>query len=274
LPLLLDLYDSFDIRSTFFFTGYIARKFPKVVLSASQRGHEVASHGLSHKKEHGFDVLDYKEQKNHLSESKKILEDIAGKEVICFRSPALRVNGYTASALAETGYKIDSSVASQRFDLFMSFGIKNKIKWFKAPRLPYLTAKDSLMKRGEGPIVEVPLSAGVFPYVGTTMRIFPLISKLVRNLLMMENSINNKPIVFDIHPNEFIDESGKERRIEKRSSSFLEYFFADFLRSKLKAKNLGLAAVELFKNELSVFKEKNYRAVTVQEYCRETGLLK
>ncbi len=270
----MDLYDSFDIRSTFFFTGYIAKKFPQVVLLASQRGHEVASHGLSHEKEHGFDVLSYKEQKCHLSESKKILEDIAGKEVISFRAPALRVNGYTALALAETGYQIDSSVASQRFDLFMSFGIKNKIKWFKAPRLPYLTAEDNLMKRGKGPIAEVPLSAWVFPYVGTTMRIFPFITKIVRNLLIMENLINNKPIVFDIHPNEFIDESGKERKIEKRSSSILEYFFTDILRSKLKAKNLGLEAAELLQNELSVFKEKKYLAVTVRDYCRETGLLK
>lgn len=270
----MDLYDSFNIRSTFFFTGYIARKFPKVVLLVSNRGHEIASHGLSHRKEQGFDILNYEEQKYHLNESKKILEDVSGKEVISFRAPALRVNRYTSFALADAGYKIDSSVASQRFDLFMSFGIKNKIKWLIAPRTPYLTSENNLLKRGKGPIIEVPLSACAFPYVGTTLRIFPLISRIVRNVLMIENSINYKPIVFDIHPNEFIDESQKKRNIERRSNSLFEYLMADFLRSKLKVRNLGLSAFKLYKKELSAFQKKGFKAVTVKDYCMQTGLLK
>ena len=274
LPLLLDLYESFNIRSTFFFTGYIAKKFPKVVLLALEKGHEIASHGLTHQKEYGFDVLSYAEQKYHLSESKKILEDVSGKEIISFRAPSLRVNQYTSVALTETGYKIDSSVASQRFDLFMSFGIKNKIKWFTAPRTPYLTDENNLLKRGKGPIIEVPLSACIFPYVGTTLRIFPLISRIVRNVLIIESSTNYKPIVFDIHPNEFIDESYKKRNIERRSNSLFEYFVADFLRSQLKVRNLGLSAIKLYKKELSVLQKKGFKAVTVKDYCIQTGLLK
>ena len=31
MPLLLDLYSAFEIKATFFFTGDMARKFPKVV---------------------------------------------------------------------------------------------------------------------------------------------------------------------------------------------------------------------------------------------------
>lgn len=91
-------------------------------------GHEVGSHGLSHKKEDGFDVLPLDKQIEHLKESKNILEDICGNEVISFRSPALRVNEHTGIALAEAGFKIDSSIASQRFDLFLSFGGFKKIK--------------------------------------------------------------------------------------------------------------------------------------------------
>ncbi len=90
-------------------------------------GHEVASHGLSHKKEEVFDVMPLKKQIDHLKESKKILEDISGIEVISFRAPALRVNSDTAIALSECDYKIDSSVVSQRFDMFMSFGGLKKL---------------------------------------------------------------------------------------------------------------------------------------------------
>jgi len=106
MPLLLDIYARYGIKTTFFFTGYIAERFPGVVKMVLPYGHEVGSHGLSHKKEDGFDVLSYEKQVYHLSESKKILEDISGQEVISFRSPALRINKYTAKALSTTGYKI------------------------------------------------------------------------------------------------------------------------------------------------------------------------
>ena len=43
-----------------------------------------------------------------------------------FRAPALRVNEYTVQALHKTGFLIDSSIASQRFDMFMSLGTIKK----------------------------------------------------------------------------------------------------------------------------------------------------
>ena len=176
MPKLLDLYQSYNIKSTFFFTGYIAKKFPKIVKMVTPYGHEVASHGKSHLRENGFDIMPFEKQKRHLEESKKLLEDISGQEVISFRAPAMRVNNNTTRALIETGFKIDSSIASQRFDFFLSFGGINKLKCLFAPRLPYKTAKYNLYKRGGGPIIEVPVSASILPYIGTTMRIFPLLS--------------------------------------------------------------------------------------------------
>ena len=53
------------------------------------------------------------------------------------------------------------------------------------------------------------------PYIGTTMRIFPWISRIQRTILSFESKFNGKPIVFDIHPNEFIDESNEKRKILK-----------------------------------------------------------
>ena len=99
MPLLLDLYAQKCIRSTFFFTGYIAKLYPDIVKMIIKDGHEVASHGLSHLKENGFDVMPFEKQKRHLIETKKLLEDISGQEVISFRAPALRVNYDTARAL-------------------------------------------------------------------------------------------------------------------------------------------------------------------------------
>ncbi|WP_216616291.1 polysaccharide deacetylase family protein [Marinifilum caeruleilacunae] len=270
MPLLLDIYSKYNIKSTFYFTGYIAKLYPQIVKIILKRGHEVASHGLSHKKEHGFDQMSYKQQVHHLRESKMILEDISGKEVIGFRAPALRVNEDTGKALIESGYLIDSSIASQRFDWFMSFGGRKKLKWLSSPRLPYRTSSESLFKKGNSPIIEVPLSATLLPYLGTTMRIFPLLTRLQHRLLNLENSINHKPIVFDIHPNELIDESNETRSISRRSDQLFAYLFQDLIRAQLKVKNLGHKALDLYDREIKYFMQKNYQFITVREYVENT----
>lgn len=273
MPVLLDIYEKYGVQSTFFFTGYIARLYPDIVRMIQGRGHEVASHSFSHKKEDGLDVLSYKDQLYQLQTSKKILEDICGEEVISFRSPALRMSQNTARALIESGYRIDSSVASQRFDMFLSFGGRKKLNWLTAPRLPYRVDADNIFRRGDSPLVEVPLSATFFPYVSTTMRIFPLITGLQRRLLHTETAWNSKPIVFDIHPNEFIDESGETRTIERRSRNPAAYFLKDLVRSKLKVKNLGPAAAPLYEKEIAYYQQRGYFFITVQDYCQRMGLL-
>lgn len=274
MPLLLNLYKKYNIKSTFFFTGYIAKLYPEVVKMVLPDGHEVASHGLSHEKEDGFDIMPLKKQIEHLRESKKILEDICGSEVISFRAPALRVNNDTAIALDECGYKIDSSVASQRFDMFMSFGGLKKLNWLTAPRLPYRTSQSTLFKKGDGSIIEIPLSASLIPYLSTTMRIFPNLTAVQRRIMAFETSKTSKPIVFDTHPNEFIDESNEFRKVNKRSKNIITSFLQDTLRSELKLKNLGLNGLKLYEREINYFSKKNFTFCTIKEYCTQTGLLK
>ena len=273
MPLLLDLYEKYDIKSTFFFTGYIAKLYPEIVKMIIPYGHEVASHGLSHTKENGFDVMPLEKQIRHLKESKKILEDICGSEVISFRAPALRVSDDTAIALTESNYKIDSSVASQRFDMFMSFGGIKKLNWLTAPRLPYITSKTTLFKKGDGDIIEVPLSASLIPYLSTTMRIFPTLTSFQRNMMAFESAKTGKPIVFDTHPNEFIDESNEPRTINKRSNNVVAAFLQDTLRSKLKVKNLGIKGIKIYEREIKYFEKSKFKFCTIKDYCEETGLL-
>ena len=191
--------------------------------------------------------------------------------MISFRAPALRVNDDTIRALEESAYKIDSSIASQRFDFFMSFGGLKKLNWLTAPRLPYRTSKAGLFKKGNSSIIEVPLSASLLPYVGTTMRIFPIITSLQRRLLSLESKMTGKPIVFDIHPNEFIDESDEPRIIEKRSYNIIASYIQDTLRSNLKIKNLGEKALPIYEEQIQYFHTKKYRFVPLKQYVRERG---
>lgn len=272
MPALLHLYAKHDIKTTFFFTGYIAKLIPDVVKMVLADGHEVGSHGMSHLKENGFDVMPFAKQVKHLRDSKNLLEDISGQEVISFRAPALRVNMDTSRALIETGYKIDSSVASQRFDMFLSFGGLKKLNWLLAPRKPYFAAEENLFKKGQSDLVEVPLSAMGLPYVGTTMRIFPTLTSVQRSVLAAESKMTGKPIVFIVHPNEFIDESDEQRKIENRSSNPVSYFLQDYLRSNLKVKNLGKPGLGVYEREIAAFKKKGFRFVSIKEYVDELNL--
>lgn len=266
MPLLLDIYKKFNIKSTFYFVGDMAEKFPDVVKMILPYGHEVASHGWSHEVNQAFDVLSFEEQKDHLIRSKNILEDISKQKVISFRAPALRVNHHTPLALAEAGFTNDSSVASQRFDMFLSFGGIKKLNWMRAPRLPYRTAPDNLFKKGNGPLIELPLTAFLFPFVGTTLRLFPSITSFQQKLFNLETSYNKKPLVFDVHPNEFIDEHSEKRVIARRTNNPIKYLLSDVIRGKMKIKNLGKKAVPLYEDFISYYVENGYEFVTVKEY--------
>jgi peptidoglycan-N-acetylglucosamine deacetylase len=272
MPLLLNLYDKYNIRSTFFFTGEIAKKFPDVVRMILPYGHEVACHGLTHRVDKSFDILSLTEQIEHLSISKKILEDISGNDIISFRAPALRVNKYTVEALEKTGFLIDSSIASQRFDMFMSFGSIKKFKWLIAPRNPYQTDNKSLFKKGNSRITEIPISALIIPYIGTTMRIFPSFTSIVGRILNLENNFNDKPINILIHPNEFIYEERDFKTLPRRSNNFFSYLFSDYLRNKLKQKNLGKNLIPIYEKEIKYFLNKRYKFTTLRDYV-ENGLL-
>jgi peptidoglycan/xylan/chitin deacetylase (PgdA/CDA1 family) len=266
MPLLLNLYDKYNIKSTFFFTGEIAEKHPEIVRMILPYKHEVGCHGFSHEVDEAFDVLPYQDQVKHLKKAKRILEDISGQEVISFRAPALRVNKDTPGALMESGFLIDSSIASQRFDFLMSFGSREKLNWITAPRNPYLTDENNLARKGSSHLVEIPVSAFILPYIGTTLRVFPSPIRFLRKCLHLETIYTGKPIVFLIHPNEFIAEDDFNEKINRRTTNIFKYLFADLLRNKLKVKNLGMGAVDLYEKEIAFFVKHHYKFPTIKEY--------
>ena len=266
MPRLLDLYAKYDAKTTFFFTADFAEQCPEVVKMIQPVGHEVACHGLTHEHDKAFDVLSLKEQIEHLKKAKSILEDISGEEVISFRAPALRVNEHTPQALMEAGFTIDSSVAPQRMDMFMTLGAKNKLQWFSAPRTPYKTADNNLARRGNSTITEVPVSSFVFPYIGTFMRISQNINALTRYFIYLETKNTEKAINFLIHPNELIDEEDLRNKAERRASNPISYLLSDVLRKRLKKRNLGESAQFLLEKELIFWQKHNYEFKTVKDY--------
>lgn len=266
MPVLLEYYEKYNIKATFYFTGYIADKYPEVVKMILPFKHEVACHGLTHEPDKAFDKLNLNEQVYHLSKAKDTLENISNQGVISFRAPALRVNKYTPQALQNTGFLIDSSVAPQRMDMFLSFGSFNKLKWITAPRTSYYTSPNNLARKGTGNIFEIPILSFFIPYSGTMMRISPLITNATRSLLIKEAAFFKRPVVFLIHPNELIEEEVTVSRIKRRAKNYFSYLISDKLRYHLKLKNLGQKAIPLLNSQLAYLKKKNFIFVTSKDY--------
>lgn len=266
MPRLLELYKKYNVKATFFFNGDIIRQHPQVVSMILNDNHEVASHGWVHDSDKAFDVLTYDQQIEHLTLSKSLLEELSGKKIVSFRAPALRINEDTAKALMFAGYEVDSSVSSQRMDMFLSFGAIKKLSWFFAPRLPYKTSANKLWRKGNGRIFEIPVSAIGLAYIGTTLRIMPTICKLLRFMLHLETRFTGKPIVFLTHPNEFIDEEINMIKTKRRAKNIVSYLLGDLLRRKLKLKNLGSKAIPLYESEIAFFHRKGYEFITCEDY--------
>jgi polysaccharide deacetylase family protein (PEP-CTERM system associated) len=118
---ILDLFDEFTslqarenskkekIRATFFVLGWIGERLPQLVREIHARGHEVASHGYSHKL---CNYCSLEELKTDLVSSKKMLEDKIGEAVVGYRAPSFSVNSNILSVIEECGYLYDSSYNS------------------------------------------------------------------------------------------------------------------------------------------------------------------
>jgi peptidoglycan/xylan/chitin deacetylase (PgdA/CDA1 family) len=271
LPRLLDVYSKNDIRCTFYFTGRMAEMFPEAVELVLEHGHDIGCHGYNHSSTQALDLMSLDEQIAEMKKAKNVIENIAGR-ISDFRAPALRINEHTIQALELTGFNTDSSIASQRFDGPLTFGSKKKLKWLIAPRSPYYPSYASTIKKGESKILEIPISAFIFPYIGTTMRVSPLTLKLLEKFLFAESLRSEKPIVFLFHPNECLD-TKTEIIPARRANNSIEHLFADVIRRELKLRNLGVKAVGLLDEVIKCAKEKGFDFMTVQEYRKNRKVI-
>jgi peptidoglycan/xylan/chitin deacetylase (PgdA/CDA1 family) len=213
-------------------------------------------------------VLSPEEQLSHLRQSKQILEDIIGEEVVSFRAPAARVDKKFPQIMKEAGFKVDSSVSSQRLDMMFSFGALKKLNWLTAPRHAYFAQEENIFRKGKSEVLEVPISAMGFPYIGTFMRIAPGLNRFTRQMLYWETLCNGRQFVFLTHPNEFIDEDQETKEIERRGSNYISYLLGDVIRHKLKVKNLGEKALPIYERELAFFQRKDFEFVTCKDFYK------
>jgi peptidoglycan/xylan/chitin deacetylase (PgdA/CDA1 family) len=188
---LLNLFDEYAIKATFFVPSMVAEKFPAIIEEIVKRRHEVACHGLKHDPWEA--TLNVNKQIRLIKNATEIIQSKTGLRPVGFRAPLFRINRNCWIALQKNGYVYDSSVVCSPF-----YGSYRKF----FPAKPFLLPISKANKSHS--LLEIPVSTNPFlpfPLGGAWMRILGLRwSKIGVKL----NFISQTPVVFYIHPKDVV----------------------------------------------------------------------
>lgn len=116
--IVLDLLSEYDVMATFFVVGEIAHDHPDLVARIARSGHEIGSHGHTHRP---LFELDREEFSSELDRSTATLREATGTTPVGFRAPNFSVTPQTqwaVEALEAAGYQYDSSVFPVRTPMY------------------------------------------------------------------------------------------------------------------------------------------------------------
>jgi polysaccharide deacetylase family protein (PEP-CTERM system associated) len=183
---LLDLLSRHKVEATFFVLGWVAERYPDLVREVERRGHEIATHGYSHRL---LTSLEPEEFRADLSRSLEVLARCSSSQVRGFRAPSFSVTRKTWWALdivRASGIQYDSSIFPIGFH--PDYGIAD--------------APLSAHRLQEG-VFELPMSCAelygrkVPCSGGGYFRLFPY---AVTRSLMRKCNQQGRPVIFYVHP--------------------------------------------------------------------------
>ena len=115
---LLDLFAEVGVKATFFMLGLVAQRHPDLMRRIAENGHELGSHGQSHKLIYEQTPQEFRDE---LRISKELIEDACGIEVRGYRAASFSIrasNLWALEEIAERGFTYDSSVFPVVHDLY------------------------------------------------------------------------------------------------------------------------------------------------------------
>lgn len=106
VPGILQMLKDYEIKSTFFVPGSVAKRFAGMVESILKDGHEIGHHGYHH--EAGTIFTSRQQELETFVRGVEALEKITGKRPVGYRSPMWEFSSNTTSVLEELKFKYTS----------------------------------------------------------------------------------------------------------------------------------------------------------------------
>lgn len=110
LPRLLALLGEEIVPATFFSTGLVAERYPDVIISIRDAGHELGCHGYTHRR---FDRMTPREAERELTRARAVLERF-DPAIRSFRAPNLQLPPRYLGLVRACGFQVDSSLAAYK----------------------------------------------------------------------------------------------------------------------------------------------------------------
>lgn len=221
---ILDLFDHYEVKATFFVLGWVAERLPALVREIVHRGHELASHGYGHELVYAIGPERFRQD---VRLSKNILENISGQKIRGYRAPSYSITAKSLWALrilVEEGFAYDSSIFPIRHDVY---GIPG------GERFPHDIQTES------GPIREFPISTLEVKLPGKKFSLpiagggylrllpAPVVGRAIRKI----NEGEKKPAVVYFHPWEI--DPGQPRIASGWKSRFRHYLNLEKMEGKV-----------------------------------------
>ncbi|GAG83465.1 unnamed protein product, partial [marine sediment metagenome] len=149
---IIDLLEKYNVKATFFVLGDIAEKFPLLIKTIKNKGHEIAFHGMSHLP---LWELNYDKLNQEISNFKQIIEKTLGSNIKIegFRAPTFSINNTTKfgiKCLIDNDYRYDSSIVPTKI---FYYGMNNSPQSIYRPNL-----NDLILNDNSSSIIEFPLT--------------------------------------------------------------------------------------------------------------------
>lgn len=119
----LGFLEAHRTKGTFFVQGMVAKSFPELVKEIHGQGHEIQSHGFSHRPVNKLHPRDFYHE---LMETKRRLEDIVGEAIVGFRAPDFSIDErsfWAFEVMREAGVQYDSSLFPMKMRRYGLTGI-------------------------------------------------------------------------------------------------------------------------------------------------------
>ena len=107
---ILKFFQENNVKATFFALGWIAKKYPDLLLEVSKFGHEIGSHSMDH-------LLIYNSNRDlfekDLINSIDTIQSVINKKVRSFRAPGFSIkkeNLWALEIISKAGIEVDSSI--------------------------------------------------------------------------------------------------------------------------------------------------------------------